>query len=143
MQQRIAKAVVVVGLAPCERVQQRTAETVAVVGLAPRGRVQQQTVDAPRPQDKNVLPKRVSERISDQSGAIKVPEIAFQDRRLLRAVEQYLDVSVEEDTNVFLEQISERMQDKLSREHLKLGFQLWRCWMILCLLKICEAEKGC
>ena len=45
------------------------------------------------------------------SGAIEVPEIAFQDRRLQSAVEPYLDVSVEEDTNVFLEQISERMQD--------------------------------
>ena len=123
---------------PRERVQQRSAERNEA-----QERVQQRTVDAPRPHDKNVLPKRVSERISEQSGAIEVPETASQDRRLQRTVEQYLDVSVEVDKNVQLERISERMHDKLSREYLKWGFQLWRYWMILCLLKSCEAEKGC
>ena len=85
---------------PRERVQQRTSETVAVVELVPRERVQQRsaerieaqervqqrTVDAPRPQDKNVLPKRFSDRISEQSGAIEVPETAGQDRHWQRAV---------------------------------------------------------
>ena len=62
------------GISHRERVQQRTAEqiedvpqfreeTVEVVTLVSQERVQQWTVDAPRPQDKSVLPKRVSERI--------------------------------------------------------------------------------
>ena len=91
--------------------QQRGAERIEA-----QERVEQRTVDAPRPQDKNVLPRRVSERISEQSGAIEVPETAGQDRRLQRTVEQYLGVSVGVGKNVCLEQISERMQDKLSLE---------------------------
>ena len=120
----------VVSLVSQERAQHRTAETIAVVGLAPRERVQQgsaerieaqeraqqRTVDAPRPQDKNVLPKRLSERISEQGVVIEVPETAGQDQRLQRTVVQYLDVSVEVDRNVFQERISGRMHDKLSRE---------------------------
>ena len=76
-------------------------------------------------------------------GAIKVSEASSQDWRLQRAVVQYLELSVEVDKNVFQERISERMHDKLSREYLQCGIQLWRYWMILCLLKSCEAEKRC
>ena len=52
---------------------------------------------------RNVLPKRVSERILEQGGFIEVPETASQDRRLQRTVVQYLDISVEVDKNVFQE----------------------------------------
>ena len=94
-----------------------------------------------RPQDKNVLPKRVSDRIFEQGGVIKVPEIASQDRRLQRTVVQYLDVSVEVNKNVLQERISERMRDTLSREYLQCDFQLCRYWMILRVLKSFDAEK--
>ena len=97
-----------------ERVQQRSAEkmedipqypeeTVELLKLVSQERLQQRTVDAPRPQDKNVLPKRVSERIFEQGGVIKVPETASQDRRLQRTVEQYLGVSADVDKNVLQE----------------------------------------
>ena len=88
---------------------------------------------------KNVLPKRGSERTSEQGGVIEVPETAGQDRRLQRTVEQHLDVSVAVDKNVLQERISERMHDKLSRKYLQWGFMLWRYWMILCLLKCDDA----
>ena len=90
-----------------------------------------------RPQDKNVLPKRVSDRIFEQGGVIKVPEIASQDRR---TVVQYLDVSVEVNKNVLQERISERVRNKLSREYLQCDFQLCRYWMILRVLNSFDAE---
>ena len=119
-------------LPPHGRVQQRSAEkiedipqypeeTVEMLKLVSQERVQQWTVDAPRPQDTDVLPKRVSERISEQCGVIEVPETASQDRRLQRTVVQYLDVSVEVNKNVCQERISEGMRDKLGQEYL----QVW------------------
>ena len=80
----------------------------------------------PRPQDKNVLPKRVSERISEHGGVIKAPEIASKDRRLQRTAEQYLDVIVEVDKNVLQER-----RDQISREHLQCYFKLWRLGCLL------------
>ena len=99
-------------------------ETVEMLWLVSQEPVQKRTVDAPRPQDKNVFPERVSERISEHGGVLEVPETASQDGRLQRTVVQYLDVSAEVDKNVFQERISERMRDQINREHLQCYFKL-------------------
>ena len=43
---------------------------------------------------KIVLPERISERICEQSGVVKVPTISSQDRMLQSIKEQFLDVPV-------------------------------------------------
>ena len=74
---------------------------------------------------KNVLPERVSERISEQGEVIEVPVTASQDQRLQRTVVQYLDVSAEVDKTVFQERMSEGMRDQISRKHVQCHFRLW------------------
>ena len=104
-----------------ERVQ-RAAEQTGDLPQSPEKTVE---ILRPRSQDKNVLPERVSERISEQGGVIEVSESASQDRRLQRAVVQYLDVSAEVDKNVFQERFSVRMRDRINREHLQCYFKVW------------------
>ena len=137
VQQRSAEETLDMGrLVLHERVQQRSAEeievvpetpeeTVEILRLVSRERAQQRTVDAPRPQDKDVFPMRVSERIFEQSGVIEVPETASQDQRSQRTVVQYLDVSAKVDKNVLQERISEKMRDQIKREHLQCYCNLW------------------
>ena len=64
-------------LVPQERedVPQSPEETAELVKSVSQKQVQQRTADAPRPQDKNVLQKRVSERISGQAGLSKYPRL--------------------------------------------------------------------
>ena len=70
------------------------------------------------------------------AGLSKYPRLhASQDRRLQRTVVQYLDISDEANKNVLRERIFEGMRDKLRREYLQCGFQLWRYWMMLCLFE--------
>ena len=107
-----------VTLVPRERVQQRTAEKIGEVPASQDRRLQrtvEQYLNVSVEVDKDVLPERVSERISEQGGLSKYP----------RTVEQYLDVSVEVDKNVLQERISERMCDQISREHLQWGFWVY------------------
>ena len=62
-----------------ERVQPTVEETVEVVKLVSQERVQQWTVDAPRPQDKSVLPKRVSgEDFLNRAELSKYPRLQAQ-----------------------------------------------------------------
>ena len=104
-----------------EVLQQRAAEQTEDLPRSPQNITE---ILMPMPQDKNVLPKRVSGRIFEQGGVIEVPETASQDRRLQRTVVQYLDVFSEVDKNVLRERISERMRDQINREHLQCYFKL-------------------